>query len=229
MRIDVVTLFPGSFVSPLGQSILKRAQEKKIVEIKIHNLRDYAVDKHHITDDRPYGGGPGMVLKPEPVFRVVEAILSARSHQQVEHKQIILPSPQGKVFNQEKAKELAKCPWLIFICGHYEGVDERVRQELITDEISIGDYVLTGGEIPTLVIIDAVVRLLPGVVGNADSVKEESFTQGMLDWPQYTRPRNFRGWEVPEVLLCGNHQEIARWRREQAKQRTLIKKPELLK
>lgn len=225
MRIDVITLFPQIFDSPLQQSILKRAQGKKIAQIHIHNLRDYTTDRRRTTDDRPYGGGPGMVLKPEPVFKAVETISASL---QEKNKRVVLLSPQGNLFDQAKARELAKATWLIFICGHYEGVDERIRQRLSTDEISIGDYILTGGELPALVVIDAVVRLLPGVVGNPDSVQKESFSKEGFDWPQYTRPANFRGLKVPEVLLSGNHATIAQWRQEQARKNTSQKRPSLL-
>lgn len=221
MEIAVLTIFPLMFTGPLQASMLKRAQEKGVVEIKVVDLRDYTQDKHRSVDDCPYGGGPGMVMRPEPIFSAVEAFRRPESH-------VILMSPQGELFSQAKAKELAQEKHLILICGHYEGVDERVREHLIDREISIGDYVLTGGELPALVLIDVVVRLLPGVLGKEASLSEESFSSGLLEYPQYTRPREFRGYRVPEVLVSGNHAEIQRWRRQQALLRTWQRRPDLL-
>jgi len=217
MQIDIITLFPEFFNSPLDISIIKRAKEKGIVTISIHNLRDYSKDKHKTADDRPYGGGPGMVLKPELIFEAVENL------PRLSDTKIILTSPSGELFCQNKASELSKSTHLIIICGHYEGVDERVSQYLITDEISIGNYVLSGGEIPALVIIDGVIRLVPGVLGNEESIICESFMNGLLDYPQYTRPYDFRGWRVPDVLISGNHKEIEKWRKEQMIKNTIIK------
>jgi tRNA (guanine37-N1)-methyltransferase len=211
------------FRGPLDESILKRAQESGCISIALHDIRDYATDKHHITDDAPYGGGGGMVMKPEPVFATVEAILGDEAN-----VPIILLTPQGRLFTQAVAHELARRQRLILICGRYEGVDERVRQHLATDEISIGDYVLTGGELGAMVIIDAVTRLLPGVLGDPNAAFEDSHASGLLEGPQYTRPAVFRGWEVPEILRSGNHAAIARWRREQALRRTLERRPGLL-
>lgn len=227
MRIDVLTLFPEMFTGPLTESIIKRAREQGRVEIHLWDIRDFAEDKHRITDDYPFGGGAGMVMKAEPVARGLEAVLSAGERAGVP---VILLSPQGHLFTQEVAKELAAHPRLVLVCGHYEGIDERVREAgLVTDEISIGDYVLTGGELPAMVIIDAVVRLLPGVLGAPASAVEDSFYHGLLDYPHYTRPAVWRGLAVPEVLLSGNHQAIARWRRKEALRRTLLRRPDLLR
>ncbi|HHS97304.1 MAG TPA: tRNA (guanosine(37)-N1)-methyltransferase TrmD [Chloroflexi bacterium] len=223
MRFDVVTLFPGMFAGPLEESIIKRARERGIVSIYLHNLRDYATDRHHTTDDTPYGGGGGMVMKPEPIFAAVESILGGE-----EGVPVILLTPQGRLFTQEVAAELARYPRLVLICGRYEGVDERVREHLATDEISIGDYVLSGGELAAMVIIDAVTRLLPGALGDPGAVFEDSHARGLLEYPHYTRPAVFRGWEVPEVLRSGDHAAIARWRREQALRRTWERRPDLL-
>ncbi len=227
LQIDVITIFPGVFEGVIQESILKRAQQKNIVKIKTHNLRDFTVDKHSTVDDYPYGGGVGMVLKAEPIFRAVEKIL--RREKGKSKARIILLTPQGKTFNQAKAKELSKQKHLILICGHYEGVDERVKDNLVTDEISIGDYVLTGGELPAMVIIDCVVRLLPGVLHKRESFENDSFYQGLLDYPHYTRPRKFKGLSVPELLLSGDHSRIRRWRRQKALENTLNKRPDLLK
>jgi tRNA (guanine37-N1)-methyltransferase len=221
MQIDIFTLFPAMFRGPFQESILKRAMEQGLLTIALHNIRDYTTDKHHVTDDYPYGGGAGMVMKPEPIFAAVEAVLSQSAIP------IILLSPQGRLFTQAVAQELAAHPRLALLCGHYEGVDERVRQHLATDEISIGDYVLTGGELPAMVIVDAVVRLVPGVL-DAASPLEESHASGLLEYPQYTRPPEFRGWAVPEVLLSGNHAAIASWRRQEALRRTRQRRPDLL-
>jgi len=215
MRFDVFTLFPGMFAGPFDASIIKRAMDAGLVEIRLHNIRDYASGKHKVTDDMAYGGGGGMVLKPEPIFAAVESVLGDA----LSTTPIILMSAGGRTFTQAVAKELAQHPRLALICGHYEGVDERVREHLCTDEISIGDYVLTGGELPAMVVMDAVARLAPGVLPPGVP-EEESHASGLLEHPHYTRPAEFRGWRVPEVLLSGNHAEIARWRREQAERRT---------
>ena len=221
MKIDVLTLFPAMFAGPLDESIIKRAREAGRLDLAIHNLRDYAHDRHKTVDDRPFGGGPGMLLKPEPIFEAVESL--AR-----EGTRVILLSPAGRPFSQAIARELAMLEHVLFVSGHYEGFDERVRQKLAQDELSIGDYVLTNGALPVMVIIDAVTRLLPGVLGDAESALEESFSEGLLEYPQYTRPADFRGMKVPEILLSGNHAEIARWRDEQARLRTEQRRPDLL-
>lgn len=221
MRIDVLTLFPGMFTGPLDESIIKRARTHGQLELHIHNLRDFTHDRHRTVDDRPFGGGPGMLLKPEPLFEAVESLRKPETR-------TILLGPAGRVFNQNIARELAGLVHIILICGSYEGVDERVREFLADDELSIGDYVLTNGALPAMVIIDAVTRLLPGVLGDDDSTREESFSHGWLEYPQYTRPADFRGMKVPEVLLSGNHAEIAKWRREQAISRTATRRPDLL-
>ena len=226
MRIDILTLFPNMFSGPFAESIVKRAMDRNLVNIVIHNLRDWGIGKHKVVDDYPFGGGPGMVMKPEPLVEAIEAIEAENDSSPVS---IIMLTPQGRVFNQEIATELADLDRLILICGHYEGVDERVREHLVTDEISIGDYVLTGGELPAMVVIDAVVRQLPGVLGSEESAKEDSHTNGILQYPQYTRPQVYRGWETPEVLLSGNHAQIAKWRREQSIARTLSRRPDLLR
>lgn len=223
MHFDVLTLFPAMFSSSLGESILKRAQESARLSVVLHDIRDYATDKHHVTDDAPYGGGGGMVMKPEPIFAAAEAALVGETD-----VPIILLTPQGRLFTQAIAAELSRHRRILLICGRYEGVDERVRQHLATDEISIGDYVLTGGELAAMVIIDGVTRLLPGVLGDPGATGEDSHARGLLEGPHYTRPTVFRGWEVPEVLRSGNHAAIARWRREQALRRTFERRPELL-
>ena len=229
MRIDILSLFPEMFQVPFSTGIFKRAIDNKLVNINLHNIRDYTHDKHHTADDYPYGGGPGMVLKPEPIFEAVESIKSdISSKEEADTLPIILLTPQGRLFSQQIAQELSKYSHLILICGHYEGVDERVREHLATDELSIGDYVLTGGELPAMVVVDAVVRLLPGVLGSEASLLDESHATGLLEYPQYTRPPEYRGWSVPEVLLSGNHAQIAKWRREQIIRRTLERRPELL-
>jgi tRNA (guanine37-N1)-methyltransferase len=222
MKIDVLTLFPGMFSGPLDESIIKRAREAGLLELRVHQLRDYAHDRHRTVDDRPFGGGPGMLLKPEPIFEAVESIANPNTH-------IILLSPGGRLFSQAIAHELAQKQELLLISGHYEGFDERVRERLAHDELSIGDYVLTNGSLPAMVIIDAVTRLLPGVLGAAESMQDESFSQGLLEYPQYTRPAEFRGMKVPEVLLSGNHAQIAQWRNEQAQLRTNERRPDLAK
>jgi len=221
MKIAVLTLFPAMFAGPLDESIVKRARQAGLLDLKIHNLRDFAHDRHKTVDDRPFGGGPGMLLKPEPLFEAVETL--AR-----ENTRVVLLSPAGRTFNQAIARELAQLDDLLLISGHYEGFDERVREHLADDELSIGDYVLTNGALPVMVIIDAVTRLLPGALGDDESVHEESFSHGLLEYPQYTRPAEFRGMSVPEVLLSGNHAQIAKWRDEQARQRTKTRRPDLL-
>lgn len=223
MRFDVLTLFPGMFRGPLEESILKRAQERGIISIHIYNIRDYAADRHRTTDDTPYGGGGGMVMKPEPIFAAVEAIAGGEKG-----VPIILLSPQGRLFTQAVAAELARYPRLILICGRYEGVDERVCAHLVSDELSIGDYVLSGGELAAMVVIEVVTRLLPGALGDPGAVFEDSHARGLLEYPHYTRPAVFRGWEVPEVLRSGDHAAIARWRRQQALRRTWQRRPDLL-
>lgn len=227
MQIDVATLFPQMFAGPFDFGIFQRAVDNGIVSLRVHDIRDHTHDKHNTADDYPYGGGAGMVLKPEPVFETVEAIKAGLGDIAGEVP-VILLSPQGRLFNQGIARELSRHENLIFVCGHYEGVDERVGKYLATDEISIGDYVLTGGEIPAMVVIDAVVRLLPGVLGSEESPLDDSHAHGLLEYPQYTRPAEYRGWPVPEVLLSGNHGQIARWRREQIIRRTLERRPDLL-
>lgn len=222
MRIDILTLFPSMFSGPFDESIIKRAIDNGLVSIVFHNLRDWGIGKHRVVDDSPHGGGAGMVLMPEPLFNAVEAIRSDPA------TPVILLTPQGRRFNQKVARQLAAMDRFILVCGHYEGVDDRVREHLVTDEISIGDYVLTGGELPAMVVVDAVVRQLPGVLGSDESAKDDSHSNGLLEYPQYTRPQDFRGWEVPPVLLSGNHAQIARWRREQSIMRTLQRRPDLL-
>jgi tRNA (guanine37-N1)-methyltransferase len=256
LRFDLFTLFPDICAAYLQESILKRAQEAAIVSVHLHNIRDYATDKHHVTDDMPYGGGGGMVMKPEPIFNAVEAVLKSEvrspksevtSHEPeagspsslvlgpsspILHPSssvpIILLTPQGRVFTQSIAQELAAYEHIALICGRYEGFDERVRQHLATDEISIGDYVLTGGELAALVVVDAVTRLLPGVLGDPTGALDDSHASGLLEYPHYTRPPDFRGWTVPEVLVSGDHERVARWRREEALRRTFLRRPEML-
>ena len=229
MHFDIFTLFPGMFAGVFAESIIMRAQEAGRVSIAIHNIRDYAEGKHRITDDTPYGGGGGMVMKPEPIFRAVEAVLGLdEGTPPPPSTSIILLTPQGRLFTQTVAKELARHERLALICGHYEGVDERVRQLLVTDEISIGDYVLSGGEIAAMVVVDAVTRLLPGVLGHPAATIQDSHAAGLLEHPHYTRPVEFRGHRVPEVLLSGHHAEIARWRRRESLRRTLERRPDLL-
>jgi tRNA (guanine37-N1)-methyltransferase len=228
MRIDILTLFPEMFKGPFRESIIKRAVERGLVEISIHNIRDFSADRHHVVDDYPYGGGAGMVMKPEPLFAAVEGVLSPLSEEEKSCLPIILLTPQGRLFSQEAAQELSTRKRVLLICGHYEGVDERVREHLATDEISIGDYVLTGGELPAMVVVDAVVRLLPGVLGSLESAAEESHAAGLLEYPQYTRPVDFRGWRVPDILLSGHHAEIAKWRRHESLRRTFERRPDLL-
>ena len=222
MKIHVLSLFPDMFTGVFGASILKKAQEKGAVELAVTDIREYSENKHKQVDDYPYGGGAGMVLKPEPMFNAVEAITEGRK------PRVILMCPQGERFTQKKAEELAKEEDLVFLCGHYEGYDERIREHLVTDEISIGDFVLTGGELPAMTVIDAVVRLLPGVLGQEDSHIQDSFSTGLLEHPHYTRPADFRGMKVPDILLSGNHAKIDAWREEQSFKRTLERRPDLL-
>ncbi len=219
MRFDIFTLFPEMFRSPLDESIIARARARGLVSIEMWNPRDVTTDRHHVVDDYPYGGGAGMVMKPDPIFTAVERVY--------ESGPIILMSPQGRVFSQSIARELAQESRITLICGHYEGIDERVREHLCTDELSLGDFVLTGGELAAMVIVDAVTRLLPGVLA-AGSTEEESHTAGLLEYPHYTRPPEFRGWTVPEMLLSGNHASIAKWRRKESLRRTRARRPDLL-
>jgi tRNA (guanine37-N1)-methyltransferase len=223
MRIDILTLFPNMFTGVFNESILKKAQEKKAVSLNVINFRDFADNKHKTVDDYPYGGGAGMVLKPQPIFDAV-----AHVTKDSERPRIILLCPQGERYTQKKAEELAKEKHLVLICGHYEGYDERIREYLATDEISIGDYVLTGGELGAMVIVDSVVRLLPGVLGNEASAVHDSFSSGLLEHPHYTRPADFRGMKVPDVLLSGNHRLIEEWREKQSLKRTFLRRPDLL-
>ncbi len=220
MKIDVLTLFPAMFAGPLDESILRRARERGLLELRLHNLRDWTHDRHRTVDDRPFGGGPGMLLKPEPIFEAVESLRGPDTR-------CILLGPAGRRFDQTVARELAALPHLILICGSYEGVDERVREFLVDDELSIGDYILTNGALPAMVVIDAVTRLLPGVLGDAASASDESFGRGGIEYPQYTRPADYRGLKVPEVLRSGDHAAIARWRAEQARLRTAQRRPDL--
>ncbi|HBR17414.1 MAG: tRNA (guanosine(37)-N1)-methyltransferase TrmD [Deltaproteobacteria bacterium RIFCSPLOWO2_12_FULL_43_16] len=224
MRFDILTIFPDFFGSPLKQSILGKAIEKGLIDVGIHNIRDFALDKHNTTDDSPYGGGDGMVMKVEPIVRAVEAVKGSRKSE----VKVILTTPQGRQLNQQIAAELAQSSNLIIICGRYEGVDERVKELVVDMEVSIGDYVLGGGEIPALVIVDAVTRLVPGVLGSDMSARDDSFSEGLLEYPQYTRPESFRGLTVPDILLSGNHQKIKNWRRRESIKRTLERRPDLL-
>ncbi len=227
MRIDIITIFPGMFEPILNESIIKRAQNKGKVKIYIHNLRDYSLDKHKKVDDRPFGGGSGMLMRPEPIFKAVEKIRS-QGHK-VRRSQVILLCPQGKRLDQKIARQLAKYKHLILICGHYEGVDERVRQGLVDEEISIGDYILTGGELPAMVLVDSIVRLIPGVLGDKNSLNFESFECNLLEYPQYTRPVQFKGMRAPDILLSGDHKKIETWRKEEALKRTRQIRPDLLR
>ena len=222
MKIDVLTLFPGMFAGPLDESIVKRARTNGLLDLRIHNLRDYTHDRHKTVDDRPFGGGPGMVLKCEPIFEAVENLA-------VEKTKVILLSPAGRKFDQKIARELAAEEHLLLVSGSYEGFDERIREALADDELSIGDFVLTNGALPAMLIVDAVTRLIPGALGDDESATEESFSADLLEYPHYTRPAEFRGMKVPEVLLSGNHAEIGKWREEQAKKRTKERRPDLLK
>ncbi len=226
MKIDILTLFPEMFSGPFDSSIIKRATEKGILEIHITYIRDFAHDKHRITDDYPFGGGAGMVMKPEPIFEAVEFV---KERSGSGHSRVILLCPQGRVFNQDMARNLAGESHLILICGHYEGIDERVREKLVDDEISIGDFVLTGGEIPAMVIVDAVARMIPGVLGEEESFVTDSFYNGLLEYPQYTRPREYAGLKVPDILLSGDHEKIRLWRRKMSLQKTLERRPDLLR
>lgn len=232
MQFEVFTLLPEIFPPYLESSILKRAIQRGLIDVRLHNIRDYTHDKHHTTDDTPYGGGGGMVMKPEPIFEAVETVLGLASPPSPpatgSNIPIILLTPQGRVFNQRIAAELARHERIALLCGRYEGVDERVREHLVTDEISIGDYVLTGGELPALILIDAVSRLIPGVLGDPTGAEDDSHAMGLLEYPHYTKPAEFRGWKVPEVLLSGDHAKIERWRREQALLRTFHKRPDML-
>ena len=246
MRFDIFTLFPGIFESPLKESMLKRAIESGLLDVQLHNIRDYAEGRHQVTDDYPYGGGGGMVMKPEPVFTAVEAIfkdegggLRDEAASSVDSVQsaiqnpqskipIVLLTPQGRLFNQQIATELAQYNRVVLICGRYEGFDERIREYLATDEVSIGDYVLTGGELAALVVVDAIIRLKPGVLGDPTGAIDDSHASGLLEYPHYTRPPEFRGWRVPEILLSGDHAKVDRWRREQALLRTWRRRPDLL-
>ncbi|HEY9152587.1 MAG TPA: tRNA (guanosine(37)-N1)-methyltransferase TrmD [Anaerolineales bacterium] len=223
MQFEVFTLLPEVFPPYLESSILQRARQRGLIEVHVHNIRDYSRDKHHTTDDIPYGGGGGMVMKPEPVFDAVESVLGSDAD-----CPIILLTPQGRVFNQRLAAEFSLHEKIALICGRYEGVDERIRTHLVTDEISIGDYVLTGGEIPALILIDSISRHIPGVLGDPDGASDDSHASGLLEYPHYTRPPDFRGWTVPEVLLSGDHAKINQWRREQSLRRTLARRPDLL-
>ena len=228
MKIDIVTLFPEICRAPLSQSIMKRAQENGIVDLGIHNLRDWTTDKHHIVDDAPFGGGQGMVMKPEPIFAAVEDLLNQTPNTKHQTSKVILMSPAGRRLDQQMATELSQESHLIVICGHYEGVDHRVIEHLVDLEISIGDYVLTNGAIAAVILVDATVRLLPGVLGHELSAGDDSFSSGLLEAPQYTRPAEFRGWKVPDILLSGNHAEVAAWRKDQALRRTRENRPDLL-
>ena len=243
VKIDILTLFPDICRAPLGESIMKRAQENGIIDLRIHNLRDWTTDKHHIVDDAPFGGGQGMVMKPEPIFAAVEELCGAKEktanaqrptlevqQSKIENgkSKVIVMSPAGRRFDQQMATELSRESHLVIICGHYEGVDHRVIEHLVDLEISIGDYVLTNGAIAAVVLVDAIVRLLPGALGHEQSAADDSFNNGLLEAPQYTRPAEFRGWKVPQVLVSGNHAEIAKWREEQAMKRTRENRPDLL-
>ncbi|MEC2053764.1 tRNA (guanosine(37)-N1)-methyltransferase TrmD [Peribacillus psychrosaccharolyticus] len=224
MKIDVLSLFPEMFEGVLGNSILKKAAEKEAVTYRVTNFRDFADNKHHRVDDYPYGGGAGMVLKPEPIFDAVDALRSEAE----DKPRVILLCPQGERYTQKKAEELSKEEHLIFICGHYEGYDERIREHVVTDEISIGDYILTGGELGAMILIDSIVRLLPGVLGNEDSPILDSYSSGLLEHPHYTRPADFRGMKVPDTLLSGNHKHIDEWRSKESLRRTWLRRPDLL-
>ena len=232
MKIDIVTLFPEICRAPLGESIRNRAPENKSVDLSIPNLRDWATDKHHVADDAPFGGGQGMVMKPEPIFAAVEELqrqIGEKSKVENPKSKIILMSPAGRRFDQQMAAQLSSESHLIIICGHYEGVDHRVIEHLVDFEISIGDYVLTNGAIAAVVLVDAVVRLMPGVLGHEQSAVDDSFSRGLLETPQYTRPAEFRGWKIPDVLLSGNHGEIEKWRKKEALRRTRENRPDLLR
>jgi tRNA (guanine37-N1)-methyltransferase len=227
MQFDIFTLLPEVFLPYLDSSILQRARQRGIIDVRLHNIRHFARDKHHTTDDVPYGGGGGMVMKPEPVFEAVETVLQLQAGARPGYPLILL-TPQGRVFDQSLAAELAQYPRLALLCGRYEGVDERIRRHVVTDEISVGDYVLTGGELPALIVVDAVSRLLPGVLGDPDGAADDSHASGLLEYPHYTRPPEFRGETVPDVLVSGDHARIQKWRREQSLLRTLERRPDLL-
>jgi tRNA (guanine37-N1)-methyltransferase len=222
MKIDVLTLFPAMFAGPLDVSIVQRARSAGLIDLAIHNLRDWTHDRHKTVDDKPFGGGPGMVLKPEPLFEAIESLAREKTC-------VILMAPDGERFGQQTARELSGLEHLLIVCGSYEGIDERVREALVDRELSIGDYVLTNGGIAAVILVDAVVRLVPGVLGDEQSAHDDSFREGLLEAPQYTRPAEFRGWRVPEILLSGNHGEIAKWREEQARKRTRENRPDLLR
>jgi len=233
MQFEVFTLLPEVFPSYLETSIIKRARERGLINVRAHNIRDYTHDRHHMTDDTPYGGGGGMVMKPEPVFEAIETVLGLNttplsSPQPELNIPIILLTPQGRVFNQTIAQELSQHPRIALLCGRYEGIDERIREHLTTDEISIGDYVLTGGELPALILIDAIARLLPDVLGDPTGAQDDSHAMGLLEYPHYTRPPEFRGWKAPDILLSGDHAKIEKWRREQSLLRTFNKRPDML-
>jgi len=225
MKFEVFTLLPEVFPPYLESSILQKARQRGLIEVSVHNIRDYTHDRHHTTDDAPYGGGGGMVMKPEPVFEAVQSVLGFGGEPPIP---VILLTPQGRVFTQRVAEELSAHERIAMLCGRYEGVDERIREHLVTDEISVGDYVLTGGELPALMIIDAVSRLIPGVLGDPTGAEDDSHSMGLLEYPHYTRPPEFRGWPVPDVLLSGDHGRIEKWRREQALTRTFNKRPDML-
>jgi len=230
LRVDIITIFPEFFREAFDYGIIRRARAAELVTIKAHDLRQWTTDKHHVVDDRPFGGGDGMVLKPEPIFAAVESLVGANRREAIpKSSRVVLLSPQGQTFNQSLAADFAGCEQLVLICGRYEGVDERVAEALVTDEVSIGDYVLSGGEPAALVVVDAIIRLLPGALGSETSAATESFAEGLLDYPHYTRPPDFEGMRVPEVLLTGHHAEIARWRREAAQDKTKRNRPDLLK
>jgi len=229
MTIDILTIFPKMFESVFFESIIKRAVEKRLVKINIHNLRDFTLDKHRKVDDRPYGGGPGMVMRPEPIFRAVEFIKKENKKQRTENRKVILLSPQGERLTQKLANRLSKYKHLILICGHYEGIDNRVRKYLVDEEISIGDYILTGGEIPAMALVDCIIRLIPGVLGTKESLTFESFQSNLLEYPQYTRPAIYKGLKAPEILLSGDHKRIEEWRKKQALKITRKRRPDLLK
>ena len=234
MQFDVFTLLPEVFPSYLETSIIKRARERDLIHVRVHNIRDYTHDKHHTTDDTPYGGGGGMVMKPEPVFEALETVLGLNpdsptgTSPTASNIPIILLTPQGRVFNQSIAQEFSQHPHIALVCGRYEGIDERIREHLVTDEISIGDYVLTGGELPALILIDAIARLLPDVLGDPTGAQDDSHATGLLEYPHYTRPPEFRGWKTPDILLTGDHAKIDRWRREQSLLRTFNKRSDML-
>jgi len=228
IHIFVLTIFPEAFEGPFNTGLFKKAVERGLVKVDVRNIRDYTHDKHHTTDDYPYGGGAGMVMKPEPVFEAVEAVKTELSGEGISNAPVILLSPQGRLFTEQVAIELSRESHIIFICGEYEGVDERVIEHLVTDEISIGDYVLTGGELAAMVVINAVARLVPGFLGSPESLLSESHTGGVLEYPQYTRPPVFRGWAVADVLLSGNHAQISEWRRRESLRRTATRRPDML-